>query len=853
MDISISSTSTVWVKFGNIRNISFVGRETICVGDGCHLVFYNLNSKTEVIYTAGCDTTGMGVSCIAGHRTFPVFAFAEKSQTASIFVLTCPEFNSISKLPGGTEDGYISLAFSEAEYLISLSGIPSFKITVWNWRNGERINSRETNLDTPNQLLKCNYGSPVLLAQMGVNTNQLKVWEVLQCGKRCILEPHAVTTSVLKQVYVAMQWTSEGGLFLLDKRADIYTVNAEYKTELVIKCEHPGDKPVYFSWYKAGLTVACPNGTIMHFKKSGHWSCDWQVTPDYTIVRLLNSPRDFLAAVSERGNILVYNSQNHEFSFVKQYEIFFRGLCLIYPVGDIVVTMAWHSTITAWDAITGLPASSYALREIDSMDCQTNTLAIASNPEYPYFVVGFVGGKIELFSLYGGKKIELLTTFLLTRNDISHVSFAETGKLLIAANMEIGEFFIIEGVPGSKMRVVATCCAHRQIADYILVGSKTCLRLFVLNVTSEAYVAGNVITRFCIVRDKECPDVKDYIFENEKALYSKLYATEKPNRDRIFYAMPVRAKSLHEVEVKRGKQIIYSSLPQDDYARIVDKITTSHQMRKILFRFDRHHVVSYGYDGLIIIRNLNLQETHVIMPHHRFDAGVKEAFVHPAGKYVISLGRNNLITCTCITDKEIDQEQVDYLRSILETPRLMQMFKHPTIGFLPKGEFEGTTWLEMEQMKKTEEEYLKCEKQRKNILKRFRQIKRMVGELLTKNLEGPENEYLDVQDFNLDTELKEQRWLENNEKCKETKIYLEKLIVAQDKVSQWIKEYCWDTMAEPGKSIFGIFTDLEVENYVLLPDDPQQMEIVKYIEEHRAIEEMMANTEIFEPWVPRTP
>ncbi|GJQ70519.1 hypothetical protein Trydic_g14571, partial [Trypoxylus dichotomus] len=109
----------------------------------------------------------------------------------------------------------------------------------------------------------CNYGSPVLLAQMGVNTNQLKVWEVLQCGKRCILEPHAVTTSVLKQVYVAMQWTSEGGLFLLDKWADIYTVNAEYKTELVIKCEHPGDKPVYFSWYKAGLTVACPNGTIM--------------------------------------------------------------------------------------------------------------------------------------------------------------------------------------------------------------------------------------------------------------------------------------------------------------------------------------------------------------------------------------------------------------------------------------------------------------------------------------------------------------------------------------------------------------------------------------------------------------
>lgn len=102
------------------------------------------------------------------------------------------------------------------------------------------------------------------------------------------------------------------------------------------------------------------------------------------------------------------------------------------------------------------------------------------------------------------------------------------------------------------MRVVATCCAHRQVADYILVGSKTCLRLFVLNVTSDVFLAGNTITRFCIIKDKECPDKKDYIFEKEDTLYTKLYATEKINRDRLFYAMPMKAKCLHELEVKRG-------------------------------------------------------------------------------------------------------------------------------------------------------------------------------------------------------------------------------------------------------------------------------------------------------------
>ncbi|KAI4459081.1 hypothetical protein MML48_6g00013951 [Holotrichia oblita] len=689
LDIQFSETQTEWVKFGTIKNIAFVGRETICVGDGCHLVFYNLNTKTEKIYTAGNDTDGMGVSCIAGHRTYSI----------------C-------------------------------------------------LNNK---------------------------------------------------------------------------------VNSDYKLEMVIKCEFPGDKPTYFSWFKAGLAVACPNGAIMHFKKSGNWCCDWQVTPKITVIRLLNSPRDFLVGVTERGDIVVYNNQTQEFSFVKQYEILFRGLCLIYPVGEIIVTLAWYKTLTAWEVSTGTP--------IDSIDCPENALSIVSNPEYPYIAVGCVSGIVRLYSLYDGKKIQLLTSFLLTRNAISHVSFAESGKLLVAANMDVGEFFIIEGVPGTKMNVVATCCAKRQIADYILVGSKTCLRLFVLNVTSDMYIAGNIISRFCIIRAKECPDVKDYIFEDANALYSKLYATDKPNRDRVFYAMPVRSKCLHELEVKRG----------DDFARLIGRIPTKHQMRKIIHHFDHQHIVSYGYDGLIIIADLNFETKHIIMPHHRFDAGVETAFVVPTGKYVISLGRNNLLTCSNIAQVEVDEEKLETLRKILTSPRLILMFKHPTTGFLPIGEFEGVTWLEMEEMKRVQEDYLKCATQRKSIIKHFKSIKKQVVALLTQNLEGPENEYLDIQDFNLDSELKEQRWLENNLKCKETKIHLEKMIVAQDKVSDWIKQYCWDTMAEQGKTIFGIFADIDVDNYVLLPEDVNNTEVSKYIEEHRVLEEMMANVEIFEPWVPRTP
>lgn len=114
---------------------------------------------------------------------------------------------------------------------------------------------------------------------------------------------------------------------------------------------------------------------LQHFKKSGNWCCDWSVQPKHIVVRLLNSPRDYLVGVTERGDILVYNNQNQQFSFVKRYEIYFRGVCLIYPVGEIIVTMAWYRTITAWQISTGRPVNiffSYYRHLIAIILCETD-------------------------------------------------------------------------------------------------------------------------------------------------------------------------------------------------------------------------------------------------------------------------------------------------------------------------------------------------------------------------------------------------------------------------------------------------------------------------------------------------
>lgn len=101
------------------------------------------------------------------------------------------------------------------------------------------------------------------------------------------------------------------------------------------------------------------------------------------------------------------------------------------------------------------------------------------------------------------------------------------------------------------MEVIATVTAEKQIADYILVASKTCLRLFAIVVTSNSYIAGNKIIRYCIV-DKQHPEYKEYMLEESGMLYSKLHATKLSNRDRVFYATPLTTKCIHQLETKRG-------------------------------------------------------------------------------------------------------------------------------------------------------------------------------------------------------------------------------------------------------------------------------------------------------------
>lgn len=125
---------------------------------------------------------------------------------------------------------------------------------------------------------------------------------------------------------------------------------------------------------------------------------------------------------------------------------------------------------------------------------------------------------------------------------------------------------------------------------------------------------------------------------------------------------------------------------QEPGAKLVNKVNTGHQMCKISLFTHQDKLLSFGFDGLVIKHSrTTFIMKGVIMPHHRRDGGVIKAYITPLKKYIVSMGRDNNIVCTELTDVVVDQEKEQELLDLMQSDKFLWMFTHPTYGFTLKG------------------------------------------------------------------------------------------------------------------------------------------------------------------------
>lgn len=180
---------------------------------------------------------GDGVAVIAGHKNYPIFAFAENCWNAKIFIISYPDFVKISTFESKEECIYIGLAFSETEHLIALTGMPDYKLQVWFWRTHDMLISKQTEILTNKQKITCSYSLPLTVAQFAYKRGELVVWEIHGSQKLLKLLKRKIDLNFLKidgpfhDVY-----TVEGNLLIINRYGDIhYVIPSTSSVNTIIK------------------------------------------------------------------------------------------------------------------------------------------------------------------------------------------------------------------------------------------------------------------------------------------------------------------------------------------------------------------------------------------------------------------------------------------------------------------------------------------------------------------------------------------------------------------------------------------------------------------------------------------
>ncbi|VEN41838.1 unnamed protein product [Callosobruchus maculatus] len=786
-----------------------------------------------MIHTATShNINGDGVAVVTGHRTMYTFAYAENCISPIVFVKAYPGCETVCQFTDGVSEGYSSMTFSETSLLIALGNLPNFSITIWNWRSQEKFaDLPNSGIYVDSQILRCSWGKPPNMLQLGRGSLKLSVWDLYTCCKKTVLAKHVVKVPDVKGTgkFNDVLWTTEGAALVVDMRGNVYNIDRDFAIESIIRADIDGEYNTSLNWYKGGLTVTGPNKEIRHYKKLDVWTCDWTIPLPYGLKHVICNKSDFLVAITVEDDLIKISNVDG-ISYLENQQSRINDICLIYPAGKYVVVLRHEKLLMACEVATG--------KVVSQLEFGKRLLCMVENPQFPYVAVGTADGYIYLVSFYNAKKPKKMASFHLYSKPFHKINFFEQGLILVAANMDEGIFFIIEGYPGTQMKVVAQVLAERQIVDFMLVASRACHRLFAIPVTGNQ-LSGNRILRFCVLSKEEI-NVKEFEIEQD-TLYHRLLPMKDINRDRIFYALPCKSRSIHILETKRG----------DPLAKFAGEIKTGHQLRKFQMSINQYHAVTWGFDGFVIVRTADFEDCiGWCAPHHRYVGGVLKAYVDPLETYVVTLGRTGLVVCTRLTNEEPDEGRRADLEDLMDSQRFQLMFKRPTLGFLPDGRFEGKSWIEVEEILRTEREEELCRVERKRIMTEFLSIKKALQQLVTQNLEGPENEKIDLLEFYLDTSTYFQKRNQNKEDCRYMESYLKALIVAQDKVSEHIIKTYWEPMDVKGRLLKGIFVNTMCNLYVLLPPDQEGLKRLAWIEELRKIEKILSAHDQFEPWLP---
>ncbi|XP_077276380.1 cilia- and flagella-associated protein 43-like [Temnothorax americanus] len=871
----VTSYSPCWVRGSKIEEIVWIGKDVLAWCTGLYIIFFHVVKKQQTLHWCWNNATGDGARCVSGHQSSPIFAFSERSLNSRIFVLAYPSMTRICECVGGCNSGYLAIAFTPNDHLVSLGSYPSFPMIVWSWRTGEKIAIVNTLIrDEVGQMIRPTRTGRTVIGQMGKTCGKLFTWELDVVEKIVILKDYEVKLpgeATIRGIDWCPSTPKDPLLAITDADGHVYLSNYDGTNVLRVvfsqRCGICEDIEVpAVCWFRGGIILRTTFCQIRYFKReptTDVWRKQWYVKSIVKPHILVAHPsRNWLFYNTLEGYLMqmVFPEDEGTAPTVHKYLHHggtYRFVDFLYPWCHHLATTDDLKEFTILESYSGSEVSKVEL------DMEGGVSAQASHPDDPLIVVASDQGEMTVLGVTDPERPTILAYFCLQTNSLDLLKFCHSGKFLIAAQKETGNCYCVNLRRDAPWKVVAQLRAKGRIADAVLYDEDTRGKLKVLILHAQYEPFGSVGQQLLVY------DVS-YLIGSSRRLINEVISVVTlpalfyelryaPGDPRLLISSPYLERQLHTLRLRRGFED----------ATLMDATLTGHHARHARVFADRRWIVTCAYDGLVVIRDRTVRQIVAVVPvHHRLDLGSRKAVVNPDGNVVVALGHDGSLVATHVRLQKskasplatetksvypVDYEwYVKQREKILSDyasldPAILASLTRARVDFPAAGEKEFRSWEEWRQNAQLREETKFYAAEKAAIARNLDALKATVKQLLDANETCPEMEKLPVSAFDLNRAGRDQRLKTARDEREDARMELEHVCASMDRIAGWLKATFWDPQVVLGRSIFSFRGDTEVTNYPLTEKDPYFREHLRWAQFARdSVRSIVYDT--FQPW-----
>ncbi|KAM3862960.1 cilia- and flagella-associated protein 43-like [Diretmus argenteus] len=836
-----------------------------------------LGLKNELNGTAKLDYTSLALS-----DGGPYLGCCSSLPDHTITVWNWYTAEPICTQPQSGKD-VISLVFNPMSWL-QICALGTTSLTVWNIeRSGSLHIMKPSVVDLPS-------ADGVTGAWSRTHTQRSGRGKRPQHCVRARLTPTATCWTATSQLYVGCK---EGFLLLVDPES--LTVSVLFNPTAVDAIPELKAGFQDLALHRDGLITAGKELVLHCLQIKGtqiEITQTWELEEPVTIV-IFSPDYETLLLASKTGQIYTYKPSRSE-KMVKVLDVLsgnFVAGAVLHTDKNICVSVSDSGELQLW-SIDGFCIGSLSLR--------AKVTSLACCPVAQYAAVGTVSGHVLFIDLFRKQQPRLVHKIHLYRGPVDHLafllvcvfySFDQEGNYLFTGAAD-SHVYVLDAKPSKRFSVIGYTVVPGPIlslsTQYIR-DRKQVKVLALCNGQKDKKHEGRLLTLLTLpVRDLTGPGcielqgclsnhiLQKSIYEVPHGLQSSVLGVSE------FFAYCLRRKALQRFQLPQDTD----HLSSEEVVQLKpEQQVEGHPLGPASLVLSPHHswLASVGRDGLLHIRETPSMERYIEIQCHSYRlGGVRSVSFSADSQTLITAGaRDGSLVCTnlriLVTDEGKGNKATQYSQSMAQFLENVLKVENPALSDLPdwsqespsptgskepqKEEASGgtdtvdvteqdesytnllsatasdPTWLETKQEAAVKAENQQHYETKEQLRKEFKELQDAMHEMMRENENLPENERLELREFNLDVE--EQRRLEARgaQEVARVRDQIEREKLANCYLRDVLKREFWDAMKVKDKAVKAFHSEHEVKNYPMKERSEKELEDLLRVQTMRKIEQ----------------